>query len=275
MAKRKSKRRQFVLPPSPHKRSNLSKYLIYVVVFVYTLGVKRFNVPSGLDQTYQWIVSKSVEDGSMFKGEFLGTYGPLGFLDFNFSNVVPLRILSLVISYLIFLSFIFSMIQKIREKNILRSMTSSFLLVFIILVIIERFTSPSLLLIYVLVLKFREFTSQKFIWLISTGSGLMFYLKLFPFSLMMIFLFYVVNTGCGSALKSKQRIGRNLKFFSIPITAMLIPCLTANSRTWIRGYLETLIGYSAMAGKGPNPYYLMALFVLLCVAVCFRNQLEN
>lgn len=268
MAKGKSKAKHVLPPPSHHGSSKLWKYFILVVIFVYTLGVKRFQIPSGLDQTYQWIVSKSVEEGNIFRGEFLGTYGPLGFLDFNFSNAVSIRLISLSVSYLIFSIFIFSMIQQIRERRILKSFPASFLLAFLVFLIIERFTSPSLLLIYVLVLKFRELTSQKFLWLISIVTGFMFYLKLFPFSLMLIFLFYAVNSGSGGALTSKQGIAKNLRFFSFPLVAMLAPFVDTNSRTWLRGYWETLIGYSAMAGKGPNSYFLMSLYVLLSVAIC-------
>ena len=73
---------------------------IALLILVYSLGVKRFMVPSGLDQTYQWILSKSFEDGRIFRGEFLGTYGPLGFLDFNFANTGPTRLVSLGFAFI-------------------------------------------------------------------------------------------------------------------------------------------------------------------------------
>jgi hypothetical protein len=269
VAKGKSTAKQVLATSAREKHGSLSTYIILIITFLYTLGVKRFYVPSGLDQTYQWIVSKSVEDGDIFRGEFLGTYGPLGFLDFNFSNAVPFRVISLLISDLIFSSFIFAMAQHIRDKQIVKTKAVGFLLAFFILLVVERFTSPSLLLIYVLILKFREITSQRKFWLVSVLSAVMFYIKLFPFSLMMIFLFYIVNHGSGNPLRSKRGIARNLKFISIPILAIIAPLFTANSRTWLRGYWETLVGYSAMAGKPPDPYYSMTLFVLLSFAICY------
>ena len=237
-----------------------------LLILVYTLGVKRFVVPSGLDQTYQWILSKSFENGKIFRGEFLGTYGPLGFLDFNFANTVPTRLVSLGFAFIAYYLFVLSLSKHLVAKNVLKSSWASSLLSVFLLLVIERFTSPSLIICYALILRFRDCKSNKIIWLLSGLTGLMFYLKLFPFSILLIFLIYIVISENFNNMKTwKQKIQLMLYFTPI-FCAVLAPTLTSGGRIWLRGYWETLIGYSAMAGKSDNSFYHMGFFLSAVVS---------
>jgi hypothetical protein len=243
----------------------------HFALWVQGAGVYAVLAPSGLDLGYNWAVTKATRENLFSLGEFVGPYGPFGFLEFAYPDW-PLGFTLSIIWKLLLASVLMEILTVTILKQI-KNLNLSYLLSMTLVTIIGALNMPNILLILIFVLRaifhvswFRNADkSEPFI----DGSILLisFLIKPLPFVLVGIYsLMYYL--GKGRLLRNLLLLAAYFTFIAV-ISFKLLGFNITSLILWFKGYLEISSGYTEMSYEDPARLLEYPMFVLMALYILF------
>jgi hypothetical protein len=257
----------------PHVPFDLSVLIFSVFIIIYVLGVHNFEIPLGLDPSYQWLLTDAAESRKIFGGEFLGTYGPLGFVDFIYARDLATRVVALVWALYCYVLFFGNFWMRLSKSQIISSRFFAAMFSLVLVLVLERLLSPSLLFVFWMMLHRKKELSKLALVALSIVVALLFFVKLLPFGVAFLLLNYriVINPKDGT-IRGDYSFLRHLGFLAPTICSLILAVSTQGMRTWFKGYLESLVGYSAMASHPSNSIFVLIVYLFAVLALAMLSK---
>jgi hypothetical protein len=227
----------------------------------------------GLDASWIWSMTHASREKLYQKGEFIWTYGPLGYWDFVPNDWFFGFLLSSLFSILCSCALYVSLFKTFNIKS---SRFLSFIMSTLLTTYMGVINEPTLLLVSALTsatiysqLTGKIYSNKICLTFLAAVTAIFFYIKIFPFILTVIVSILILwqeNT-----LESTKRVMRYfaLCIFLALVLAVLIGFNLKTYLIWIDGYFELTIGYSAMEYKSKNYISDNILFFVLLISTIF------
>ena len=236
----------------------------------------------GLDASWWTLTIDATRNDQIRTGEFIGTYGPLGFLDFTLIYW-KLGILLGTLWKILISGYLFFLTQKLLEQKQQNKLILNGLLAMIFVTVMNAFLPPSLLIVITALAfwanqKFNNpmITRNKEI-IFSIATSMMLLTKMLPGVLMLMLTVSIIlhheYPKREKRITILKKIISYLLFVNIWIFAILILLgfNLNNMVSWARGYFEMTAGYRAMATEEPGRLWeyfaVFLLFILIYLSV--------
>jgi hypothetical protein len=253
------------------------KFFSLVVTILTGAGIAMTTNNSGLDPSWWMLTVNATRFGLIQKSEFIGTYGPLGFLDFALVTWKVGLILNLV--WKIFVTtWVFLKLWTLFSSNLKYSNFRTGLVTAIFVSSINYFLPTSQVLVVVILIiwvsaQFEDGQSRnsqnRQIFLLSLLTAVLFLVKLFPGTLALSLSLALILQGCFKAKISRsQAFIELIKYFTgvIALTSgmlLLLGFTFSEAIAWLYGSAQMTIGYKAMAWEDPGRLWEYIAFFML------------
>lgn len=235
----------------------------------------------GLDASWWVLTVEAARFDQNRTGEFIGTFGPLGFLDFTLiywkSGLVVGILFKITVSIILFTLTKYLLDQKIIRQKLFNGLSTFFF------VYLANYLLPPSQIIVVVVISFWVFQkinkieiNQMHLVILGFITSFLLLIKVFPGVLVLVLsLSIIFNSNVGKN-KSKRMIFQSssryifvtcIGFFSILIFQGYN---YENFSNWLYGYYQMLRGYRAMATEEPGRLWEYSAFLFLTILLLYK-----
>ena len=221
----------------------------HFILWIQGAGILTVLAPSGLDLGYNWAVTNATRNQLFSEGQFVGLYGPLGFLEFAYPDWSMGFLLSII--WKIALSSVLLEMLAIVLHKYIKQTNFCYLIALILVTVTNALNMPNILLVIIFmmraILNIPWIQNQKNLEPLIDSVFLVVALLIKPLPFLLISLFtltYYIN---------KEKIKRNIITLACYSTIFLLTALflmnfqISNLEIWVRGYLEISKGYTEMS----------------------------
>ena len=267
------------------------KLFFLVLTLLTGAGIAMSVNTSGLDPSWWMLTVNAMRFGLIQKSEFIGTYGPLGFLDFALVTWKLGLILNfawkIFVTTWLFLKLWSLFSTKLKYSNFRRGLVTT-----IFVSTINYFLPTSQVLVVIILIFFvsehlessqsNDILNRQ-IFVLSLLTAVLFLVKLFPGTLALSLSLALILQGCiKDKISRSLALIRLLRYFTgiialISGILLLLGFTFSEAIRWLYGSVQITIGYKAMAWEDPGRLWEYVAFFALVIPLLlsFKESTKN
>ncbi len=235
----------------------------------------------GLDASWWVLTVEAARFDQNRTGEFIGTFGPLGFLDFTLIywklGLILGILFKILVSVILFTLTKYLLDQRIKSQNFFNGLST-----FFFVYLANYFLPPSQIIVLIVIAFWvyqkinKKEISQTSLLILGFITSFLLLIKVFPGALVLVLSFSIILGSNVWKNKSKLMILQSLckylfivclSFFSI----LLFQGYNFDSiPKWFYGYYQMLRGYRAMATEEPGRLWEYSAFLVLTILLLYK-----
>jgi hypothetical protein len=240
----------------------------------------------GLDASWWVLTVEAARFDQNRTGEFIGTFGPLGFLDFTLIywklGLILGILFKILVSVILFTLTKYLLDQRINSQNFFNG-----LLTFIFVYLANYFLPPSQVIV-LLVIAFwvyqkinKREISQTSLMILGFVTSFLLLIKVFPGALVLVLSLSIILGSNVGKNHSKKMILQSLSkyLFMVCFSSFSILLFLGyhfeNMSNWFFGYYQMLRGYRAMATEEPGRLWEYYAFLVLIILLLYKFRKHN